>query len=49
MVSFNAKFGYLILNRQEIISWLLDERSENQENYGHCQKQAVMFVIDLTI
>ena len=37
-MSFHAKFGYLILNRQEIISWLLDERSENQENYGRCQK-----------
>ena len=38
MVSFNAKFGYLILNRQEIISWLLDKRRENQENCGRCQK-----------
>ena len=32
MVSLNAKFGYLILNRHEIISWLLDKRGENQEN-----------------
>ena len=38
MVSLNAKFGYLILNRHEIISWLLDKRGENQENCGHCQK-----------
>ena len=38
MVSFNTKFGYLILNRQEIISWLLDKRRENQENCGRCQK-----------
>ena len=38
MVSLNAKFGYLILNRHEIISWLLDKRGENQENWGRCQK-----------
>ena len=38
MVSFNEKFGYFILNRQEIISWVLDKRRENQENCGRCQK-----------
>ena len=38
MVSFNAKFGYLILNRHEIISWILDKIEENQENCGRCQK-----------
>ena len=38
MVSFNAKFGHLILNCQEIISWLLDKRRENQENCSRCQK-----------
>ena len=38
MVSFNAKFGYIIFNRPEIISWLLDKRTENQENCGRCQK-----------
>ena len=38
MVSFNAKFGDLILNCQEIISWLLDKRRENQENCGRCRK-----------
>ena len=37
MVSYNAKFGYLILNRQEIILWFLDKRRENQENCGRCQ------------
>ena len=49
MVSFNAKFGYLILNCQEIISWLLDKRREIQENCDPCRKQTVMFVTDLTI
>ena len=38
MVCFNAKFGYLILNCQETISWLLDKRRENQGNCGCCQK-----------
>ena len=38
MVSFNAKFGYSILNRHEIISWLLDKGRENQEKCGRCQK-----------
>ena len=37
-MSFNAKFGYLILNHQEVISWFLDKRRENQENCGRCQK-----------
>ena len=38
MVTFNAKFGYLILIRQEILSWVLDKRRENQENCSCCQK-----------
>ena len=38
MVCFNAKFGFLILNCQETISWLLDKKRENQGNFGCCQK-----------
>ena len=38
MVSFNAKFGYLFLSRQEIISWLLYKRRENKKNCGRCEK-----------
>ena len=37
-MSFNAKFAYLILNCQEMISWLLDIRREDQENCSCCQK-----------
>ena len=37
-MSFDAKFGYLILNHKEVISWFFDKRRENQENCGRCQK-----------
>ena len=33
-----VNFGQLILNRREIISWLLDKRRENQQNCSRSQK-----------
>ena len=49
MVSLNAKFGYLILNRHEIISWLWTKEEKIKKTEVVVKKQVVMFVINLTI
>ena len=39
MLHLSKKFGYYsILNRQEVLSWFLDKRRENQNVCDRCQK-----------
>ena len=39
MLHVSKKFGYYsILNCQELLSWFLDKRTENQNVCGLCQK-----------
>ena len=39
MLDVSKKFGYYsILNCQELLSWFLDKRTENQNVCGRCQK-----------